>query len=102
MKIESDPNCPVISLSRPQRSACIPAAVQQTPGCRIAASAFPPYAGSVQPDGLLSAFDGEQAKGGWSLVLLNSNFPDTATLVCWQLQIKPEKTTQKHKKKNHK
>jgi hypothetical protein len=66
-------------------------------------TAFPPYAGSVQPDGLLSAFDGEQAKGAWSLVLLNSNFPDTATLVCWQLQIKPQPVVkQANKKKHHK
>jgi hypothetical protein len=63
---------------------------------------YPPYAGSVQPQGgSLSGFDGGQDKGTWSLVMINSNFPDTMTLVCWQLQIKPEPTATTTKKKHH-
>lgn len=54
-------------------------------------TSFPPYAESVQPDGLLIPYKGDQAKGKWTLVMLNSNSPDTSTLLCWQLQIKPQK-----------
>lgn len=54
-------------------------------------TAFPPYVGPVQPDGQLTPYKGDQAKGIWTLVALNSISPDTATLVCWQLQIKPQK-----------
>jgi hypothetical protein len=54
-------------------------------------TAFPPYVGAVQPDGLLAPLKGDQAKGTWTLVLLNADAPDTATLLCWQLQVKPQK-----------
>jgi subtilisin-like proprotein convertase family protein len=62
-------------------------------------TAFPPYAVSVQPVGFLGSYKGAQAKGIWSLVLLNSSTQDSSTLLCWQLRIKPEKVT---KKKNQK
>jgi subtilisin-like proprotein convertase family protein len=47
-----------------------------------------PYAGSFQPDESLQAYDGERAKGTWTLYVFDINQGDNGKLHCWKLNIK--------------
>ena len=58
------------------------------------ADAEAPFAGSFRPDQPLSALNGSQGKGTWSLFAVDSAAPDTGMLHCWGLTI-----AQKAKKK---
>jgi len=51
------------------------------------ADAAAPFAGSFRPDQPLSALNGSQGKGTWSLFVLDSAAPDTGMLHCWGLTI---------------
>ncbi len=44
-----------------------------------------PLAGSFVPDQPLSALAGQQAKGAWSLFVLDTAVDDAGTLHCWEL-----------------
>jgi subtilisin-like proprotein convertase family protein len=46
-----------------------------------------PFAGPFRPDQPLSALNGSQGKGTWSLFVVDSATPDTGMLHCWGLTI---------------
>jgi len=49
-----------------------------------------PFSGSYRPDELLSAFDGENANGVWSLQIQDDYGADQGTLYQWSLQVTSE------------
>ncbi len=51
----------------------------------VIGAGFPPYSGSFQPEGLLSAFDGEEPNGTWTLRITDSVAADEGTLLDWTL-----------------
>ena len=50
-------------------------------------SGFPPFAGRFRPQGLLSAFDGEDLNGTWVLTINDRLGGDIGTLFSWSLDI---------------
>ena len=59
--------------------------------CRESPSAFTsgsaPFAGSFQPEGLLSDFDGEDPNGTWMLEVTDDAGGDTGTLNSWSITL---------------
>jgi subtilisin-like proprotein convertase family protein len=56
-------------------------------GAAITAGAAP-FAGRYRPEGLLSAFDGRNANGVWTLEISDSEGQDVGTLVNWSIDIR--------------
>jgi len=46
-----------------------------------------PYTGSFMPEGLLSAFDGEEAQGTWRLEVTDDNISEFGALLGWSIDI---------------
>jgi subtilisin-like proprotein convertase family protein len=51
-----------------------------------------PFAGTAQPFGQLSSFDGVRMKGNWTLAVLDDTATKTSTLKAWTLDVKSQKT----------
>jgi subtilisin-like proprotein convertase family protein len=55
------------------------------------ADARAPFAGPFRPDQPLSALNGSQAKGTWSLFVVDSAPPDSGVIHCWGLTVASKK-----------
>jgi subtilisin-like proprotein convertase family protein len=55
------------------------------------AGARAPFAGPFRPDEPLSALNGTQAKGTWSLFVVDSATPDAGVIHCWGLTVASKK-----------
>ena len=53
-------------------------------------SAWAPFVGSFRPEGRLSAFDGEDANGTWTLEITDDANLDTGQLLAWSLTVTDE------------
>jgi subtilisin-like proprotein convertase family protein len=53
-------------------------------------SGVPPFTGTFQPEQLLSAFDGEDQQGSWTLHVIDDYPGDTGVLDSWTLDIEVE------------
>ena len=54
---------------------------------KLIAAGAAPFTGSFQPEGLLSAFDGENALGLWTLRIIDDQALDVGSLSNWSLTI---------------
>jgi subtilisin-like proprotein convertase family protein len=52
-----------------------------------AATATAPFTGSFRPEGLLSAFDGENAQGVWKLEVTDDSAVDIGQLISWSITV---------------
>src|SRR6185503_2669931 len=59
---------------------------------RSITSASPPFTGSFKPEEKLSAFDGENAQGPWSLELEDVALQDSGFLEDWVLRFELDKS----------
>ena len=49
-----------------------------------------PFSGTYQPEGSLSAVDGEDAQGNWTLEVNDDKRRETGTLISWELEVTPD------------